>query len=236
MLLIPVHRMMDRAYIDANHIVDRYLAGQLSEDESREFECFYLDHPDMLEELHTQQALREAMVSESGLLPPAAKDNSRPFVSLSDRIADWLSPKPLLALSGLLTVGMATLLVQNAQLRRNDVAEFASYDTLLLQQVRGAETPVVTHPIDTDQPVIKLHIELGPVDAKVVEVSIYNANDKQLWTDQSAFDDKSGVIELMLNSDHLDAGQYRITVSQPGQADPDTSIATYQLKLTSSKL
>jgi hypothetical protein len=39
---------MDRKYIEAEHIVDRYLSGDLTVREAREFEQYCLDHPDAL--------------------------------------------------------------------------------------------------------------------------------------------------------------------------------------------
>ena len=42
---------MDRKYIENEHIVDRYLAGELTVREAREFEKYCLEHPQFLNEL-----------------------------------------------------------------------------------------------------------------------------------------------------------------------------------------
>jgi hypothetical protein len=42
---------MDRKYIDNEHIVDRYLSGDLTVREAREFEKYCLEHPDFLKTL-----------------------------------------------------------------------------------------------------------------------------------------------------------------------------------------
>ena len=42
---------MDRKYIENEHVVDRYLAGELTVREAREFEQYCRDHPEMLNEL-----------------------------------------------------------------------------------------------------------------------------------------------------------------------------------------
>ncbi len=42
---------MDRNYIDSEHIVDRYLAGELTVREAREFEKYCLEHPQFLNTL-----------------------------------------------------------------------------------------------------------------------------------------------------------------------------------------
>lgn len=42
---------MDRKHIDDHHVVARYLADQLPDDERTAFEAYYLAHPEMVEEL-----------------------------------------------------------------------------------------------------------------------------------------------------------------------------------------
>ena len=42
---------MDRKYIENEHIIDRYLSGDLTVREAREFEKYCLDHPDVLKSM-----------------------------------------------------------------------------------------------------------------------------------------------------------------------------------------
>ena len=42
---------MDRRYIDDNHVVARYLADRLTDEEREAFEAYYLEHPDVVQEL-----------------------------------------------------------------------------------------------------------------------------------------------------------------------------------------
>jgi hypothetical protein len=64
---------MDRKYIEAEHIVDRYLSGDLTVREAREFEQYCLDHPEALKampipvRLKTRLARRPAQDSETGV-------------------------------------------------------------------------------------------------------------------------------------------------------------------------
>ena len=44
---------MDRQYIDNHHIIERYLADRLSDAERAEFEAYYLEHPDVVQEMET---------------------------------------------------------------------------------------------------------------------------------------------------------------------------------------
>lgn len=72
---------MDRKYIENEHVVDRYLSGDLTVREAREFEKYCLEHPDFLSSLpipvrlKTRLARRPAEGSETGVfeaLPSSA--------------------------------------------------------------------------------------------------------------------------------------------------------------------
>ena len=64
---------MDRKYIEAEHIVDRYLSGDLTVREAREFEAYCHDHPEALKSmpipvrLKARLARRPAENSETGV-------------------------------------------------------------------------------------------------------------------------------------------------------------------------
>jgi hypothetical protein len=64
---------MDRKYIEAEHIVDRYLSGDLTVREAREFEQYCLDHPEALKampipvRLKARLARRPEQDSETGV-------------------------------------------------------------------------------------------------------------------------------------------------------------------------
>jgi hypothetical protein len=44
-------RVMDRRYIDEHHVIARYLADRMTDDERSEFETYYVDHPEVVEEM-----------------------------------------------------------------------------------------------------------------------------------------------------------------------------------------
>lgn len=61
---------MDRNYIDEHHIVARYLADQLSDTEREAFEAYYLEHPDVVQDMEAVARLKVglARLQESGEL------------------------------------------------------------------------------------------------------------------------------------------------------------------------
>ena len=55
---------MDEHYIRANDIIERYVLDQLSDREQYEFEEYYFEHPEIMEELEVARAMRDGLRSE----------------------------------------------------------------------------------------------------------------------------------------------------------------------------
>src|SRR5262245_65576478 len=74
---------MDRKYIENEHIVDRYMSGDLTVREAREFEKYCLDHPDVLKtmpipvRLKARLAKKPLQESETGIFPAIPSSTAR---------------------------------------------------------------------------------------------------------------------------------------------------------------
>lgn len=85
---------MDRKYIEAEHIVDRYLSGDLTVREAREFEQYCLDHPDALKampipvRLKARLARRPAQDSETGVFKAIPSSATHAALEVSDEGID----------------------------------------------------------------------------------------------------------------------------------------------------
>lgn len=81
---------MDRKYIENEHIVDRYLAGELTVREAREFEKFCLEHPAFLNELPIPVRLKARLArrpvdhSETGMFPAIPSSATRTALEVND--------------------------------------------------------------------------------------------------------------------------------------------------------
>lgn len=81
---------MDRKYIENEHIVDRYLSGELTVREAREFEQFCLDHPQFLSSLpipvrlKTRLSRRPIEDSETGTFPALPSSATRAAMEVAD--------------------------------------------------------------------------------------------------------------------------------------------------------
>jgi hypothetical protein len=88
---------MDRAYIESQDVVDRYLSGDLLVREAREFEKYCLEHPEFLARLpipvrlKTRLARRPFDDSETGVFPTIPSTTTLAAVEIADTPEDELS-------------------------------------------------------------------------------------------------------------------------------------------------
>jgi hypothetical protein len=89
---------MDRAYIESQEVVERYLSGDLLVREARAFEKYCLEHPEFLARLpipvrlKTRLAKRPFDDSETGMFPAIPSTATREAVEIGDANDDDLSP------------------------------------------------------------------------------------------------------------------------------------------------
>jgi hypothetical protein len=83
-------RRMDRKYIENEHVVDRYLSGDLTVREARDFEKFCLDNPAFLQalpipvRLKTRLSRRPAEGSETGVFDAIPSSSTRAVMEETD--------------------------------------------------------------------------------------------------------------------------------------------------------
>lgn len=81
---------MDRKYIENEHVVDRYLSGDLTVREARDFEKYLLDHPALLNELPIPVRLKARLSrrpmedSETGIFQTIPSSATRAAVEAAD--------------------------------------------------------------------------------------------------------------------------------------------------------
>ncbi len=114
---------MDRAYIESQDVVDRYLSGDLLVREARAFEKYCLEHPDFLARLpipvrlKTRLARRPFDDSETGVFPTIPSATTLAAVEIADAPEDDLStddPAGTLVRRKWLAIIVAAVLVAGA--------------------------------------------------------------------------------------------------------------------------
>lgn len=134
---------MDRNQIEAEHVVERYLADQLAPAEAQAFEAYYIQHPSMVREIERVLRLKEGLAT--------LRDRQQLEGLMRARRRQWAVPLSIAAalvatIIGLWTWRSATAPSPVAATLEELVAESKSPIPLggkyLLVRVRGTETPV----------------------------------------------------------------------------------------------
>lgn len=214
---------MNRQYIEDNHIVDRYLLGQLPESELCEFETYYFEHPEMLEELTIAKAMHKTMREESNslLLTQAVETK----VTWFERV---FQPKLGFALSAVMAVGVASLWLENSRLKSVDLVVFPA-SSLILSQTRGASAEMNVVKFSENQPAITVKLVTGPIGYSDIGLELKNSSGKLLWQGTAKVDDPVGAINLVIVTRHLTSGEYTLSVFPP--TDTSQALSTHKFKV-----
>jgi hypothetical protein len=127
---------MDRKYIDDNHVVARYLADQLPENEREAFESYLAANPEIVDEL---EATARFKVGLAALADAGTLDNS-----LRRRRATWIRPALAVAAGVALAVVAVSLWLNRSQIEEPLMAALASE---LRGQNGNALPTVATQPL-----------------------------------------------------------------------------------------
>ena len=216
--------IMNRQYIEDNHIVDRYLLGQLSAKELCEFETYYFDHPQMLEELTIAKAMHNTLREESDSLHPvqAVKTKVNWF--------DWVfQPKLGFAFSAIMAFGVASLWLENSKLKSAESFVFPA-SSLTLSQTRGANTKIDLVKIAQDQSAVAIQLVTGPIGYSEVWLQLKDSSDNLLWQGRSKVEGPVGRINLVIMTHQLTSGEYMLSVFPPKDTLEALSIYKFEVE------
>lgn len=219
--------MMDHPRIDEEEILDRYLAGRLSDEEEALFEEHLFECSDCLEKVRWGEELRR------GLREAAVEDAARATAAVG--LLAWLRRRRPAQLAGLALLGLtlvlalaalpALVLRQRAQIQRlQEAAREASaasgeitrpvsdFLVVSLGVVRGAGSSEVELRPDPTKAVILLSLELESNDAETYRVTLSDEAGRVLWRGDGLAPNLYGTLLVALPSSFLAPGRYRITV------------------------
>jgi hypothetical protein len=210
---------MDRKQIEAEHIVARYLADQLSPAEMQEFEGYYTQHPSMVREIEHALRLKEGLAT--------LRDRGQLDALLKMRRWRWALPLSIAA-----AVAGASLATW-AWYGSSDVSPVAA-STLealflgggqralpvagkyILVRVRGAEPAALEIPL----PVARSAIELEVLPAGGATAAPYRlvierdgSEPKRVTELPGLAPGEDGLVAAWLDSDRIQRGRYTVELS-----------------------
>jgi hypothetical protein len=195
-------------------VLTRYLAGQLCDAEREAFETYYVEHPQMLQELEVAAKLKlgMALMEDAGELAAPVRRNWLPHLAAAAALLiaviagmSWFAspgPAPLLAasvrdLGELQTAPLAadTYLIERTRSRRFD-ARFELPPTTRLLSLRV----LPEHPSQTTYGLRLNLLASGAAPREVANLQALRA-------------DAEGLITVYVDSGRLQAGSYEIILS-----------------------
>jgi hypothetical protein len=212
---------MDRNYIDEHHIVARYLADRLSDTEREAFEAYYLEHPDIVQDMEAVARLKVglARLQESGEL---GKSLAAPHFPRSYYIAAaaavvvaaagflFLSVREPPQQGPILTASAATLLDRSG-------APLAVTDTYRVLRTRSGAADANILLTDSSQAIaLRILPDFPAVPARYrIEVSAVPAGSEpeSLAAVGNLAVEADGFILVYLDSSRLTSGTYVLTLA-----------------------
>lgn len=217
---------MDRHTIDHQHIVARYLAGQLDAAESAEFEAHYAKDPEVVRDIERTLRLKEglAVLEESGELDALLHRRTywRPAMGLAAGIV-------ALVVGVWLWTGQTTvspIVTTIAALTDSQGKPLHVASTYMLVRTRGPAT-VIDIPLPPERSAIELQMipssrpESGRYRLKLGRIDAANAIAPVAET-HAAANSADGYVTAYLDSAQLSRGRYAIELAPAGTA-PGTS-------------
>jgi hypothetical protein len=226
------HELMDRKYIDDQHVVARYLADQLSDTERAAFEAYYLQHPDMLRDMEAAARLKVGLMQlrDSGQLQAVIQ--ARPNYQRQRLFA--AAAGIAIAVIGLLLwtnrgPSKSPVLVASSSVltdRLGRVLRVASLHTIV--RTRGVTYDAEITLPDTPQTIalrVLPEIAAQPPRYRITLSSVASDNSlHEIATIGNLSADTEGFVPVYLNSFKLKRGRYRLVLS--GEAGTNTASAT----------
>ncbi len=227
---------MDRQYIDDHHIVARYLADQLSEEEREAFEAYYLEHPEVVKELETTARFKAGLreLQRSGELD--ALIGGRPRL---------LNRNLLAAAAAVVAVAIGLAFYLNrpaagpllaaapAMLRMDGDMQLAVTSTHQIMRTRSTAADATIQLPRTAQ-AIELEILpeiVGPAaDYRVSLTRLGGDNEQQLATIGRLSPNENGFIEVYLDSRALEPGSYALKLTNDQSTYSQASVFSLRVE------
>ena len=231
---------MDRSYVNDRHVVARFLAGQLSEEESRSFEEYMLAHPEVVHELESTARLKVGLhrLDEAGeltaLLKPKTPMGDMRYVALAASVA-------ILAL-GLFFVfrnsphQLPTLAASLGGLVSPSGVTLRTGRAYAILRTRGS-----TYDAQIELPASPQAIELRVSPDLTAHPARYRVTLARIADDDSLSDvgtvgglipDPAGFVSVYVDSSKLTHGRYRLFLRGDAGTDAVDSVSLFTLKLS----
>ena len=199
---------MDRTYIEQNDIVIRYVRGELSSQEAEAFEIYYLDKPELVEEVRINRYLHE------GARSYVARKHQSFSKTNTSRWLSWLTLRP----SGLIAtvyslcifafgVGFAYLIGDMPSHRAPP--DYLTPSLVRLEDSRSTNTEPFL--LSQNQGIVLLLLTTSTFSDKSYDFELVNSEGKTVFVWDDVKPQPTGEFALGLEPSRFEPGRYRVS-------------------------
>lgn len=193
---------MDADYIKQHDVINRYVLHQLTEEELVAFEMYFLEHPEVLDEVAEVEAMKAGLESHRTALVQQADD--RTGFSLADLIASWFR-NPAIQFANFAALAIL-LSLQLSNTEPTTLGGFSA-ERFWLGEVRGGEDATAVH-IRT----ASILFDIDVIGTGEFEVTLLDSGDKVV-SRVSRLRPEDDVLLVVFNSSLFTDGRYRLNVA-----------------------
>ncbi|MEM8981441.1 MAG: hypothetical protein AAGC71_00350 [Pseudomonadota bacterium] len=215
---------MDKATIETQHLVDRYVQGKLSSEEQREFEIFMLDNPDIADQVEYARGMQSALQDETSQLFADIDTGQRK----TGRQTFFQSPTWAMAATVLLGASIAWNVAREWQ--EPSVGQpLPVTQEVWLEPARSEDS---TYEIAADPAGVLVNIDVAATPATAYRVDLLDAGGATVWSFEPALADDDQLLRLVAPPFPANDSTYTVVVYDAERASEP--LTTYSLALTSA--
>ena len=217
---------MDRTYIDNHHVVERYIADKLSDEERRAFEEYFIANPEIVKDIEAAARIKVGLhtLSETNTLNDVLKPAVR------NRSGLWAMAASIVAVAIVSAVWFgrgvdSPLVAALSELSDPQGKPLTLADSYAVMRLRSRSNDAEIE-LPASQQAVELRI-LPEIETQPprYRVTISRINDAGAPTNVGHIDGliprEDGFVSVFFDSSQLGAGRYQLTLS----GDADTSAA-----------
>ena len=221
--------MIDRRYIDDNDVIARYLADRLSDEEREGFEAYYLEHPEMLQELNRTAQFKSGLVDlqKSGELNRLIENRSwwqrvgglavaASVVLTIVGAGIWFNwqnrPTPILAASTAALVDSSQPVLPIAGRYTLETTRTSSYDATIQLPINPAAIELKIRP---EIPAERYRLRLARITQADARTSLAELDNLRPTAD--------GLVTTYLNTRDISPGVYELGIASSSERNVETS-------------
>jgi hypothetical protein len=210
---------MDKAFIEKNQIVERYLTGKLPYKGAQEFERFCREHPEVLEELKLSERLHAGMrlLEASGMTGTFKVQRvpwwKRPEFTIALGVACALLVIAVWALASGFAGRGVKIATLEASVREGGLEAPSSTQTIKVipWRVHTSKTSLSLG-LRSPPELIELKIDVSFARFNTFRVSVERKGQARVGAIHNVLRDSNGEIRFLVNTSALHAGDYEVTI------------------------